>query len=159
MLLEDPFAAKQFELLLEASTRKILGELAKLHEEIGALNEEVSALKRQQRTSAPSTPVYGAHPSGQNSSFGPQAYGPPQGYASQAPYPQQPQSYPQQPAQNPAFNQQPYAQGYPQQQAYPEPLPQAREPERPPVNRPIDRNGVAPSTVSIEKMFYCGNKK
>lgn len=24
--------------------------------------------------------------------------------------------------------------------------------------KPIDRNGVAPSDVSIEKMFYCGNK-
>jgi DNA repair exonuclease SbcCD ATPase subunit len=27
------------------------------------------------------------------------------------------------------------------------------------LDRPIDRNGVAPSSVSIEKMFYCGNKR
>jgi hypothetical protein len=26
-------------------------------------------------------------------------------------------------------------------------------------SKPIDRNGVAPSQVSIEKMFYCGNKR
>jgi len=43
MLMEDPFAAKQFEFLLEASTKKILAELSKLHEEIGAINDEVTA--------------------------------------------------------------------------------------------------------------------
>ena len=26
------------------------------------------------------------------------------------------------------------------------------------LDKPIDRNGVAPADVSIEKMFYCGNK-
>ncbi|KYK26020.1 hypothetical protein AYK26_01070 [Euryarchaeota archaeon SM23-78] len=27
------------------------------------------------------------------------------------------------------------------------------------LDKPIDRNGVAPADVSIEKIFYCGNKK
>jgi len=100
--------------------------------------------------------VYGAQPAAQNPGFGSQSYGPPQGYAPQAPYPQQ-QAYPQQSAQNPAFGgPQPYAQGYPQQQqAYAEPV----QEERRPSDKPIDRNGVAPSSVSIEKMFYFGNKK
>ena len=34
----------------------------------------------------------------------------------------------------------------------------AREKEKK-IDRPIDRNGVAPADVSIEKMFYCGNKR
>ena len=45
---------------------------------------------------------------------------------------------------------QPVAEETPQRQ-----LPQ----ERQPATEPIDRNGVAPETVSIEKMFYCGNKR
>lgn len=37
--------------------------------------------------------------------------------------------------------------------------PSAREREAPrKLDKPIDRNGVAPASVSIEKMFYCGNK-
>lgn len=48
------------------------------------------------------------------------------------------------------------------------PAPEQREPQqtlvqetrqKAAIDEPIDRNGVAPSTVSIEKMFYCGNKK
>lgn len=31
--------------------------------------------------------------------------------------------------------------------------------ERAPVDRPIDRNGVAPKDVSIEKIFNCSHKK
>lgn len=31
--------------------------------------------------------------------------------------------------------------------------------EREPSKEAIDRNGVAPADVSIEKMFYCGNKR
>jgi hypothetical protein len=34
-----------------------------------------------------------------------------------------------------------------------------REKETKKLDRPIDRNGVAPADVSIEKMFYFGNKK
>ncbi|MBN1793175.1 hypothetical protein JW826_05835 [Candidatus Woesearchaeota archaeon] len=34
-----------------------------------------------------------------------------------------------------------------------------REEARRLVEKPIDRNGVAPADVSIEKMFYCGTKR
>ncbi len=34
----------------------------------------------------------------------------------------------------------------------------AREKEFKKLDRPIDRNGVAPASVSIDKIFYCGNK-
>lgn len=34
----------------------------------------------------------------------------------------------------------------------------AREKEFKKLDKPIDRNGVAPATVSIDKIFYCGNK-
>lgn len=40
-----------------------------------------------------------------------------------------------------------------------EPVRQTTFTEREPVATAIDRNGVAPSEVSIEKMFYCGNKR
>jgi hypothetical protein len=33
-----------------------------------------------------------------------------------------------------------------------------REKEAKRLDRPIDRNGVAPASVSIDKIFYCGNK-
>lgn len=41
--------------------------------------------------------------------------------------------------------------------------PQAAQPpeqrqERRPNDKPIDRNGIAPSQVSIEKIFYCGQR-
>ena len=35
----------------------------------------------------------------------------------------------------------------------------AREKEAKKLDKPIDRNGVAPADVSIEKMFYFGNKR
>ncbi|MFH1649302.1 MAG: hypothetical protein ABIA93_02020 [Candidatus Woesearchaeota archaeon] len=40
-------------------------------------------------------------------------------------------------------------------------IPQYQQQEQPrqPSNQPIDRNGVAPSSVSIEKFFYAGNKR
>ncbi|RJQ15715.1 hypothetical protein C4573_06200 [Candidatus Woesearchaeota archaeon] len=31
--------------------------------------------------------------------------------------------------------------------------------DRPPLDKPIDRNGVAPADVSIEKFFYFGGKR
>jgi hypothetical protein len=63
----------------------------------------------------------------------------------QQPYPQQapPQQWPQAPPQ----------QQWPQQAP-----PQQTAPERR-LDKPIDRNGVAPADVSIEKMFYFGNKR
>ena len=43
---------------------------------------------------------------------------------------------------------------YPQEQGYGQ-----QQREKAPETRPIDRNGVAPSEVSVEKFFYMGNKK
>lgn len=36
---------------------------------------------------------------------------------------------------------------------------QTQPQEKEPARSPIDRNGVAPADVSIEKMFYFGNKR
>jgi hypothetical protein len=46
----------------------------------------------------------------------------------------------------------------PQQQWPQQAPPQQAAPERR-LDKPIDRNGVAPADVSIEKIFYFGNKR
>lgn len=50
----------------------------------------------------------------------------------------------------------------PASQADPQPATQAPPPEKAASSKPkqeaIDRNGIAPADVSIEKIFYCGQK-
>ena len=73
-----------------------------------------------------------------------------------APQPQYQQQYPQQPYGQPQEFQRNQAPEPPQNwqpRGEPQEAPQQRS------DKPIDRNGVAPEDVDIQKMFYFGNKK
>jgi hypothetical protein len=65
---------------------------------------------------------------------------------------------PQQPIYAEPQQMQPMAQQSAQPQSWNLPFPQQMQ-ERPPATQPIDRNGVAPADVSVEKFFYFGNRK
>ena len=134
MLQQDDLITQKIELILEMNGKKLLTEIGKLKDEISGLKEEVAGLKKAQRfgAGAPEPPSQAAYREAPPQQQWQQA--PPQQQWQQAPPPQQ-------------WQQAPPPQSYPQQE------PQRRQ------DHPIDRNGVAPADVSIEKMFYFGNKK
>jgi hypothetical protein len=151
--LQDELLAQKIEVLLDMQAKKINAELQKLREELSQVKEELRKEIHAVKQDASYTDVGGARV---------QMYAdvpPPQPQEPVPRYAQQPQQgYPQYPQQG--YPQQYPPQGYPPQgypQQYPQQPPAGRE--RPPEARPIDRNGVAPSDVSVEKFFYSGSKK
>ena len=143
MPLADEMLFQRIETLLDMRFRKLHDELKRAHEDIAALKDEFEKhAKDSAQRDAPA--------------FQPQWQEPaPQQWA------QAPPQYPQQgdPQQAPAGR---YAGQFAAASA---PVPEpprnkwASPSERPASTEPIDRNGVAPSEVSIEKFFYMGNKK
>ena len=155
MGLQDEMTFQRIEVLLDMQAKKITAELQKLREELSQAKEE---LRKE------------IHAGRQDASF--QQAGPArvQMYADVPPQqaPQPIPRYAQQEAPRYAQEQE-YAQprGYPPQPqggygqpVYADAMPANRAPpERQPEARPIDRNGVAPADVSVEKFFYMGSKK
>lgn len=149
--LQDELLAQKIEVLLDMQAKKIQAEIAKLRDELSQVKEEL----RKEIHAVKQDPSYSqagnAHVQ-MYSDVPPQQEAPPvpryaqQGYAQQAPpqYAQAPQGYPQQgyPPQQPP--QQSWNQAYP---------PQQRGGDKTPSAAPIDRNGVPPSEVSVEKFF------
>ncbi len=175
MALQDELLTQKIELLLDMQAKKIAAEFQKLRDELSQVKEdlrkEIHSVKQdpsytqanganvqmyadapQHQTQAPEqVPRYAQQQQQQapQQNYN-QGYGqaPQQGYPAQQQYPpqQQQQGYPQQQPQ----------QGY--NNPYPN-MPAGRiERDAPPVNKPIDRNNVAPSDVSVEKFFYMGGK-
>lgn len=132
MLQQDDLLTQKVELILEMNSKKLLTEISKLREEVAALKSDISELKKRPTVSVQQPP--------------------PQ-------YAQQPQQYPSQQQ----SLEQGYSQGFQRQQDPEHPQnwqPRNEQQEAPqPKNQPIDRNGVAPADVDIQKMFYFGNKK
>jgi hypothetical protein len=167
---------QRIEVLLDMQAKKITAELSKLREELSQakedLRKELHAAKQDssQATGGAHVQMYADVPPQQQQQPVPRyaqegyaqqpqyAQGGPQGYAQGY---GQPQSFAQQAPQG--YAQQQASQGQPQQapqgtwnQPFP---PQMRGGDKVPETKPIDRNGVAPSDVSVEKFFYMGNKK
>ena len=144
MPLQDEMLFQRIETLLDMRFRKLHDELKRAHEDIAALKDEFEKhAKDSAQRDAPA--------------FQPQWQEPvPQGYPPQ--YPQQ--GDPQQAPQNRYSGQFDAPQAPPQQPSAAQQRNKWASPsERPASTEPIDRNGVAPSEVSIEKFFYMGNKK
>ncbi len=139
MLQQEDLLIQKLELVLEMNGKKTLAEFAKLREELAQLRDEIGSLKKQ-RAQEPRPE--------------------PQQYVQQASQPHYPQQYPSPYGQQ----EQSFSRGAPeppqgwQPRGGGQPTQQYAEPSAP-ATRPIDRNGVAPSEVSIEKFFYYGNKK
>ena len=173
MALQDELLTQKIELLLDMQAKKIATEFQKLRDELSQVKEDL----RKEIHSVKQDPSYTPPGGSQMYSDAPQhqAPGPDQvpRYAQQ----QQAQQQQQAPQYNQGYGQAPnqgynQAQQYPpqqQQQGYPPQQPQGYNPypqmpagrvdrEAPPVTKPIDRNGVAPSDVSVEKFFYMGQK-
>lgn len=148
MPLQDEMTFQRIEVLLDMQAKKLTAELHKLREELSQAKEELRKeihAVRQDTSSQQFGPthvqMYAEAPQQQ-----PQQPMPRYAQEQQAPrYAQDGQQYPQYPQQNFAQPVSPY--------------PQGRTGDKPPETRPIDRNGVAPSDVSVEKFFYSGSKK
>lgn len=161
--LQDELLTQKIEVLLDMQAKKIQAEFAKLRDELSQVKEElrkeIHAVKQDPSYSQAGqarVQMYSEAPPQQE----PQPV-PRYAQADTAPrYAQQ--GYP--PQSSPQYAQAPQQQGYPQQgyppqappqqqswnQAYP---PQQRGGDKPPSAAPIDRNGVPPSEVSVEKFF------
>lgn len=154
--LQDELLTQKIEVLLDMQAKKIQAEFSKLRDELSQVKEElrkeIHAVKQDSSFSqAGGTRVqmYADAPPAQEPQpvprYAQQGYSQPPQYAQQAPqqYAQAPPpSYPQQAQQQPP--QQTWNQAYP---------PQQRGGDKPPSAAPIDRNGVPPSDVSVEKFF------
>ncbi len=157
MLAQDDLLTQKIELILDMNGKKVLSELSKIREEISSLRAEVDGLKKAQRfgSGAAEAPKQAPwqnqqpEPAWQNA--------PPQ----QAP----PQQWQQAPPQQQQWQQAPSSSAQQAAPSHPYALAKEREAQaaaaEPPRrhDQPIDRNNVAPAQVSIEKMFYFGNKK
>jgi len=150
MGLQDEMTFQRIEVLLDMQAKKINAELTKLREELSQakeeLRKEIHSVRQDssfQQAGPTRVLMYADAP--------PQQAPPPvpryaqEGYPQPAYPPQQWQQAPPQPAPPQGWN-----------QPYP---PQMRGGDKPAETKPIDRNGVAPSDVSVEKFFYMGNKK
>ncbi len=170
MALQDELLTQKIELLLDMQAKKIAAEFQKLRDELSQVKEDL----RKEIHSVKQDPSYTPPGGSQMYSDAPahQSPGPDQvpRYAQQAQQQQAPQynqgygqapqqGYPQQQQYPPQQQQQGYAQQQPSgYNPYPN-MPAGRvEREAPPVTKPIDRNNVAPSEVSVEKFFYMGQK-
>jgi hypothetical protein len=167
MPLQDEMTFQRIEVMLDMQAKKINAEIAKLREELSQVKEELRKEIHATRQDpsfqqagpshvqmysdvppqAPQQPIPRYAQEQQAPRYAQEQYATPpqqaQGYAQQA-YPQQ--GYPQQapPQQQGSWN-----------QPYP---PQFRGGDKPPSTQPIDRNGIAPSDVSVEKFFNFSNK-
>ncbi|MFH1072652.1 MAG: hypothetical protein V1743_04450 [Nanoarchaeota archaeon] len=169
----DFLLEKKMELQLDLAVKKLLTEIQSIKKDIEGFKEDFTAfrkdLKRPSNESIPSSPYarqdFQVSPPIQNpplmnqspqQGFGNQGI-PQQGFQQGYPQNGQAQNYPPQGygQQFQNFSQQ---NQYPQQQTIQQPQYPQSQPN-PPVDKPIDRNGVPPSAVSIEKMFYCGGKR
>lgn len=151
MGLQDEMTFQRIEVLLDMQAKKITAELQKLHEELSQakeeLRKEIHAVKQDttfQQAGPQRVQMYADVPPHQEAQPVPR-------YAQDPQWQQQGQYPPQQWQQAPPPQQQgSWNQPYP---------PQMRGGDKPAETRPIDRNGVAPADVSVEKFFYMGNKK
>jgi len=168
MGLGDEMAFQRIEVLLDMQAKKINAELSKLREELSQAKEELRKeihAVRQDASFSQAGPtrvqMYADAPPQQEPQPVPRYAQQAQG-ASQQGYAQQPQQgYAQQPPQGyPQQAPQGYPSQQPPQQTWNQPYPpQQRGGDKPVETKPIDRNNVAPSDVSVEKFFYMGNKK
>ncbi len=126
MLQQEELYTQKVELLLEMHSKKMLGELAGLKQQLAGLQDELSALKRAQRQAPAAAPVSYTPAISVPTAEAAQAYAAAQANPAQAPQAAPPQN--------------------------------AAQAEGSPSSRPIDRNGIAPQDVSIEKIFYFGQK-
>ena len=142
---------QRIEVLLDMQAKKLLAEIHKLREDLSQakeeLRKEIHAVKQDasfQQAGPQRVQMYADAPAHQEAAPVPR-------YAQEQAPPQW--GAPQHAAQ--------WAQAPPQAQpawmaAAP---PQMRGGDKPVSTQPIDRNGVAPSEISVEKFFYMGNKK
>jgi hypothetical protein len=151
MALQDEMTFQRIEVLLDMQAKKLTAELHKLHEELSQakeeLRKEIHSVRQDtfQQAGPSRVQMYADVPPQQAPQPVPR-YAQEQGYAQQ--------SFPQHQAQ------QAYPQGGYGQPVYADAMPnQPREAPRAPVNHPIDRNGVAPADVSVEKFFNFSGKK
>lgn len=133
----DLFMQRQMEILLDVHGKKLMAEMTKMTETLMRLEMEIGSLRKMvHEGGAPKGGHAVVHTAPQLNLNSP-------GF-SQSQYPSyaQPQQYSEQPR------------GMPQQ-------PAMREDGRPMVdlNKPIDRNGVAPCDVSIDKFFNFGTRR
>jgi hypothetical protein len=143
MPLQDEMTFQRIEVLLDMQAKKITAELTKLREELSQVKEELRkelhAARQDTHSQGPArVQMYADVPPHQEAAPVPR-------YAQQ----EQPR-YAQEPHHsNQGYGQPVYADAMPQGQ---------RTHERPPETKPIDRNGVAPADVSVEKFFNFSNK-
>jgi hypothetical protein len=148
MALQDEMTFQRIEVLLDMQAKKINAELQKLREELSQakeeLRKEIHAARQDtfQQAGPARVQMYADVPPHQEAPPVPR-------YAQDPQWQQAPQQWAQAPQQQPQA-----AQSW--NQPYP---PQMRGGDKPVETRPIDRNGVAPSEISVEKFFYMGNKK
>jgi hypothetical protein len=155
MGLQDEMTFQRIEVLLDMQAKKLIAEIAKLREELSQakeeLRKEIHAVKQDasfQQAGPQRVQMYADVPPHQEAAPVPR-------YAQEQAPPQwggqpQHQQWAQAPPQQPQTAQGTWNQPYP---------PQMRGGDKPASTQPIDRNGVAPSDVSVEKFFYMGNKK
>jgi hypothetical protein len=148
MALQDEMTFQRIEVLLDMQAKKINAELQKLREELSQakeeLRKEIHAVKQDafQQAGPARVQMYADVPPHQEAPPVPR-------YAQEQQW-QQPQHAQQWTQQAPPQQAQSWNQPYP---------PQMRGGDKVPESKPIDRNGVAPADVSVEKFFYMGNKK
>ena len=162
MALQDELLTQKIEVLLDMQAKRMKADIQLLRDELSQVKEEL----RKEIHSIKQDPSHAPPGGSQMYSDAPVQQQAPE----QVPrYAQQQQQQPQYQQQAPQYQQAPQQnypqQNYPQQQQqYPpqqqQGYPQAGRMDReaPPVAKPIDRNGVAPSEVSVEKFFYMGGK-
>ena len=150
MALQDEMTFQRIEVLLDMQAKKITAELQKLREELSQakeeLRKEIHNVKQDssfQQAGPARVQMYADVPPHQETAPVPR-------YAQEQWQGQQPPQWQQAPQQ---WQAQP-AQGW--NQPYP---PQMRGGDKPAETRPIDRNGVAPADVSVEKFFNFSGKK
>jgi hypothetical protein len=161
MPLQDEMTFQRIEVLLDMQAKKITAELAKLREELSQVKEE---LRKEIHAGRQDTHDQQAGPARV------QMYAdvPPHQEAAPVPRYAQQQEAPRYAQEQPHHEQhapQGYVQAPPQQQGgygqpvYADAMPTGqRAREKAPETRPIDRNGVAPADVSVEKFFNFSNK-
>jgi hypothetical protein len=154
---------QRIEVLLDMQAKKINAELIKLREELSQVKEELRKeihAVRQDPTHSQAGPttvqMYADVPPQQQAQPVPR-YAQEQ-YAQQG-YPQQ--QWQQAPPSAQQWQAPPQQQAQPAQGSWNQPYPpQMRGGDKPVENKPIDRNGVAPSDISVEKFFnFSGGAK
>jgi hypothetical protein len=141
MMNEEYLVMQQIENQVKMAIQPLNKKIESLQADLEVLRGQVSQARQHAIMAAapvPVQPVQQQAPSG-----------------SQFAYQQAPSMSPQSP--QPQYAQQGYAQAPQQAQYAPQGYPQ--EAPKKPLDQPIDRNGIAPSSISIEKFFYAGGKR